>query len=118
MSRTPIVHHIAAIAGAAACALLVSGQALAVDAAAAQTLARQNNCFKCHAIDKKKDGPAWKDVAAKYKNDKDAEAKLVKHLTTGPKVKFEDGHTEDHPIVKAKSPDDTKNLADWILTLQ
>jgi hypothetical protein len=32
-------------------------------------------------------------------------------------VKFEDGHTEDHPIVKSKSPDDTKNLADWILSL-
>jgi len=52
------------------------------------------------------------------KSDKDAEAKLTKHLTTGPKAKFEDGHEEDHPIIKAKSPDDTKNLVQWILSLQ
>ncbi len=116
MNHAAIVSRIAAIAGA--CALVASSHAWAADAAAAQALARQNNCFKCHAVDKKKEGPAWKDVAAKYKNDKDAEAKLIKHLTTGPKAKFDDGHTEDHPIVKAKSPDDTKNLADWILTLQ
>jgi cytochrome c len=97
--------------------LLFSTPAFAVDAAAAQALARQNNCFKCHAVDKKKDGPAWKDVAAKLKGDKDAVAKLTKHLTTGPKVKFEDGHEEDHPILKAKTPDDTKNLVEWILSL-
>jgi len=101
----------------AAIALVMSGEALAVDAAAAQALARQNNCFKCHAVDKKKEGPAWKDVAAKMKSDKDAEAKLTKHLTTGPKVKFEDGHQEDHPVLKSKSPDDTKNLVQWILSL-
>ena len=89
----------------------------AVDEAAAQALAKKNDCFKCHAVDKKKEGPAWKDVAAKMKSDKDAEAKLTKHLTTGPKVKFEDGHQEDHPVLKSKSPDDTKNLVQWILSL-
>jgi len=100
-----------------AIALLGAGDALAVDAAAAQALARQNNCFKCHAVDKKKEGPAWKDTAAKYKGKPDAEAKLYTHLTTGPKVKFDDGHTEDHPVIKAKTPDDTKNLVSWILSL-
>jgi cytochrome c len=101
----------------AAAAMFAPGAALAADAAAAQALARQNNCFKCHAVDKKKEGPAWKDVAAKLKTDKDAEAKLTKHLTSGPKVKFEDGHEEDHPVIKSKSPDDTKNLVQWILSL-
>ncbi len=110
MNRNLIIRPAAAYAALsfAAFALLISGEALAVDAEAAQALARQNNCFKCHAVDKKKVGPAWKDVAAKMKDDKDAEAKLVKHLTTGP---------NDHPIVKAKSPDDTKNLVQWILSL-
>ena len=120
MNRKPKMHRAAlgAAVSVAAAALLFAGEALAVDAAAAQALARQNNCFKCHAIDKKKEGPAWKDVAAKLKGTKDAEAKLYTHLTTGPKVKFDDGHEEDHPIIKAKSPDDTKNLVSWILTLQ
>lgn len=101
-----------------AAAMFAPGAAIAADAAAAQALARQNNCFKCHAVDKKKEGPAWKEIAVKLRSDKDAEAKLYKHLTTGPKVKFEDGHEEDHPIIKAKSPDDTKNLVAWILSLQ
>lgn len=101
----------------AAAAVVMSGSAFAVDADAARSLARQNNCFKCHAIDKTKDGPAWKDVAAKEKGKPDAEAKLITHLTTGPKVKFPDGHEEDHPVLKSKSPDDTKNLVDWILSL-
>ena len=101
----------------AAAAMFTPASAVAVDATAAKALARQNNCFKCHAVDKKKEGPAWKEVAAKLKSDKDAEAKLTKHLTSGPKVKFDDGHEEDHPIIKAKSPDDTKNLVQWILSL-
>ena len=93
----------------AAAALFTCGPALAADAAAAQSLARQNNCFKCHDVDTKKVGPAWKEVAVKYKGNKEAEAKLVKHLTGG---------SPDHPTIKARSPDDTTNLVGWILTLQ
>ena len=52
-----------------------------------------------------------------YKGNKDADAKLYKHLTTGEKAKFDDGHEEDHPIVKSKSPDDIKNLVSWLLSL-
>ena len=97
--------------------MLSASPAVGADAAAAQALARQNNCFKCHAVDKKKEGPAWKDVAAKLKGKPDAVSILTKHLTTGPKVKFEDGHEEDHPILKAKTTEDTKNLVEWLLSL-
>lgn len=93
-----------------AAAMLAPASAHAVDADAAQGLAKQNNCFKCHAVDKEKVGPAWKDVAAKNKGNKDAEAKIIKHLTAG-------GSDGKHPVVKAKSPDEVKNLADWILSL-
>jgi cytochrome c len=104
-------------ASIAAVALLASGEALAADAAAAEGMARQNKCFMCHAVDKKKVATAWKDVAAKYKGDKDAEAKLYTHLTSGPKVKSEDGSEMTHPMVKSKNPDDIKNLVAWILSL-
>ncbi len=110
---TRIILSIAAVATS----LLLAPAALAADEAAARTLARQSNCFKCHAVDKKKEGPAWKDVAAKYKGKPDAEARLIKHITTGEKVKFDDGHEEDHAIVKSKNPDEIKNLVDWILSL-
>ena len=89
----------------------------AVDVEAAKGLARESNCFKCHGVEKKKEGPAWKEVAAKYRDKPDAEATLTKHITTGPKVKFPDGHEEDHTIVKSKNPDEIKNLVDWILSL-
>jgi cytochrome c len=46
-----------------------------------------------------------------------AEAKLVTHVTTGPKVKYPDGHEETHPEVKSKNADAVKNLVDWILSL-
>ena len=96
--------------------LLAAPAAQAVDADAAQALARQNNCLKCHGIDKKKEGPSFKETAAKYKGKADAEAHIVKHLTTGEKAKFADGHEEDHKIVKAKDPAEVKNLAGWILS--
>ncbi len=95
---------------------LGASPASAVDDDAAQALARQNNCFKCHSVDKKKDGPAFKEVAAKYKGKPDAEERIVHHLTSGEKAKFPDGHEEDHKIIKAKDPAEVKNLADWILS--
>jgi len=51
-----------------------------VDVEAAKALARQNNCLKCHAVDKDKDGPAYKKVAEKYKGKPGAEARLVEHI--------------------------------------
>jgi cytochrome c len=99
----------------AAWALGAASPAQAVDADAAQALARQNNCFKCHAVDKKKDGPSFKESAAKFKGKPDGAALIVKHLTTGEKAKFPDGHEEEHKVIKAKDPADVKNLADWIL---
>ncbi len=112
--KTTAIHH-AAVCALAVGALLGTGSAMALDAEAAQALARANNCFKCHSVDKKKDGPAYKEVAAKYKGKADAQSRLVTHLTTGEKAKFPDGHEEEHKVIKAKDPADVKNLVDWIL---
>ena len=94
-------------------------RAQAVDAEAAKSLARQNNCFKCHSVEKDKDGPAYKKVAEKFKGKADAEARLITHVTSGEKAKFPDGHEEEHKIVKTSPPKDMaqiKNLVDWILS--
>ncbi len=95
-----------------------TGAAVAVDNDAATSLARQNNCLKCHAVDKDKDGPSYKSVAAKYKGKAGAEARLIEHITTGEKAKFPDGHEEEHKMVKtspAKDMVQIKNLVQWIL---
>ena len=104
----------------AVAALGISLPAAAVDADAAKALARENNCFKCHAVEKDKDGPAYKKVAEKYKGKSEAEARLIEHLTTGEKAKFPDGHEEEHKIIKTTPPkdmDQIKNLVEWILSL-
>ncbi len=87
----------------------------AVDADAAKGLARQNSCFKCHSVDKEKDGPTFIKVAAKYRGNPKAEEKLEHHLTSGEKAKFPDGHEEDHKIINTKDKAELKNLVDWIL---
>jgi len=46
-------------------------------------LAQKSGCFVCHAIDKKSVGPAWKEVAAKYRGDAGAEAKLAAKVAKG-----------------------------------
>ena len=44
---------------------------------------KAKGCLGCHDMDKKKVGPAFKDVAAKHKGDKGAEATLVDKLKEG-----------------------------------
>jgi cytochrome c len=116
--RTTQTRHprLAALALAAGAMLALPLAAQAADDAAAEATARQNNCFKCHAVSKKKDGPAFSEVAAKYKGKADAEARLTTHLTTGEKAKFPDGHEEEHKVVKVKDPAELKNLVAWLLT--
>lgn len=84
------------------------------DDAAVESLMKKSNCFKCHAVDKKKDGPAFKETAAKYKGKADAEAKLYTHLTTNPKVKI-DGKEEEHDSLKTKDDAQIKEVIRWIL---
>jgi len=79
----PVPHQVLAVAAAFGVAVGASADAAAVDAAAAQQLARQSNCLKCHAVDRKKEGPAYKDVAAKYKGDATAVAKLTEKVKKG-----------------------------------
>jgi cytochrome c len=95
---------------------LVSSSVFAFDAETAEEIARQNSCFKCHAIEKKKDGPAYRDVAAKYRGKADAEERLIKHLTTGPTIKGRNGE-EEHRIIKTKDEEELKNVVQWILSL-
>ncbi|MCK9381683.1 MAG: c-type cytochrome [Sulfuritalea sp.] len=104
------------LVGSIAVAVSLTANA-AIDVDAAQSLAKRNDCFKCHAIDKAKKGPSYKKIAAKYKGKADGEDKVIKNITTGPKVKLEDGSEEDHKIIDTKDPKELKNLAQWLLSL-
>ena len=70
---------------------LVSGLALtavsvliaSAPAQASEELLKKNACTACHANDKKLVGPAYKEVAAKYKGQKDAAAMLAAKVKKG-----------------------------------
>ena len=89
--------------------------AYAADEAAAEALMKKSGCFKCHSVDKKKDGPAYHDVAAKLKDKPDAEQILYKHLTTHPTIKV-DGKEEKHESLKTTDDAQIKNVIAWILS--
>jgi cytochrome c len=116
--KTHRTHHRprVVLALGACAALALPSAALAADDAAAEATARQNNCFKCHALSKKKDGPSFNEIALKYKDKPGAEARLITHLTTGEKAKFPDGHEEEHKIIKVKDQAELKNLIAWLLS--
>jgi cytochrome c len=98
-----------------ASALMMPGVAYAADDAAAEALAKKSKCMTCHSVDKKKDGPSFKETAAKYKGKADAEKKLTEHLMSSPKIKV-DGKEEIHESPKTKSEAEVKNLVAWILS--
>ena len=83
--------------------------------AAVEALLKKSNCLKCHALDKKKNGPPFKETANKYRDKADAEQKLYTHLTTNPKIKIDDKE-ELHDSLKTKNEADIRNVARWILT--
>jgi cytochrome c len=101
------VHHFLILSAG----LLVSANALADGAA----VAKKSGCMTCHAVDKKVVGPSFKDVAAKYKGDNEAAAKLAKKIRSGGAGSF--GSTPMLATPASVSDDDIKNIVAWILTL-
>ncbi len=87
-------------------ALATVGLATTAPAIAQEALAKSSGCLNCHAVDTKKVGPAFKDIAAKFKGKADAEATLVAELKAG----------KTHPAQKA-SEDDLKSLVKWVLAM-
>ncbi|MEO8385098.1 MAG: c-type cytochrome [Betaproteobacteria bacterium] len=90
-------------------------RAESVDASAAEALIKKSKCGTCHSLDKKKEGPSYKETATKYKGKPDGAQKLFTHLTTSPKVKVE-GKEETHDNPKSTNEAEIKNLIAWILS--
>jgi cytochrome c len=72
--------------------------------ASAQADLAQKSCGSCHALDTKKMGPSFKDIAKKFKGNAAAEADIVTKLKTG----------KGHPAVKA-SDADLAGIVKWVL---
>ena len=91
-----------------------AGMLLAGPALADETLAKKYNCLACHQIDKKGVGPAYKEIAKKYKGQAGIEVKLAQKVKKGGAGVW--GQIPMPP--NAAAPDgDIKKLVEWILTM-
>jgi cytochrome c len=90
----------------------IAGLLIAPTASASPELARSKNCMACHAVDKKLVGPSYKDVAAKYANDKDAVTKLAKKIREGGVGSFGQIPMPANPQV---SEAEARTLATWVM---
>jgi cytochrome c len=96
-------------------ALLLSAGAFALQAQANEALANKSGCLGCHAIATKLVGPAYKDVAAKYADQADAQAMLMQSIRNGSVGKWGELPMPAHPKI---SDADLKKLATWILGIK
>lgn len=101
---------------AAAGSLMLAGQASAVDAKAAEALAQKSGCLACHSVNNKVVGPSYKDIAAKYKGDKTAEAKLIEKVKKGGSGVW--GPIPMPPNSPHVKDQDIKTIVQWILTMK
>jgi cytochrome c len=99
-----------------AAAMLAAGSAnAALDNTTADAMMKKDGCAACHAVDKKIIGPAYQDVAAKYKGDAGAAAKLAAKVKTGGVGVWGQIPMPPNSTV---SDADIKDLVTWILTLK
>jgi cytochrome c len=116
----------------ATAALMIVCTAQAQEQAQAQTaaeeaLAKQSGCFDCHSIDRKADqitpdkkliGPAFRDIAAKYKSNERARAALVETVKRGGKGNWTEAVGAPMPPYSPRLSDaEIKRLVDWALSL-
>lgn len=93
-------------------ALVASALMVSAPAFASKEIATKNACMGCHAVDKKVVGPAYKDVAAKYKGQADAVDKLAKKVKAGGSGVW---GPVPMPANAAISEADAKTVVKWIL---
>ncbi len=84
-------------------------------AQANEELATKSGCMACHKIDVKLVGPGYKEVAAKYKGDKKAEAMLIDKVKKGGMGVW---GPVPMPANASLKDEDIKTLVKWILALK
>jgi cytochrome c len=94
-------------------AVLFLGMLAAFPSYASEELAKKHACFACHTVDKKMVGPSYKDVAAKYRADKSAPAKLAEKVKKGSTGVW---GTVPMPPNAAVPDADVNALVKWILS--
>ena len=93
---------------AVAAALVVGAPLVRAD----EALAKAKGCTACHSVEKKVVGPAYAEVAKKYKGDKEAEAKLVASVLKGSQGKYGPIPMPANKVTE----EEAKKLVGWVLS--
>ncbi|WP_428839999.1 c-type cytochrome [Burkholderia dolosa] len=109
--KSRIVRRAAAAAAVGALAASAIGVAHA-DVGDGLKVARSNACMGCHAVDRKLVGPSFKDIAARYKSDPQAVAKLSKKVKEGGSGVWGAIPMPAHPRM---SDADVRAVVEWVL---
>jgi cytochrome c len=81
----------------------------------AETIAQKSGCLNCHSVQAAIIGPAYKDVAKKYKGDKTAEARLIEKVKVGGSGVW--GKMPMPPNSPQVKDDDIKTIVKWVLAI-
>jgi cytochrome c len=100
-----------------ATAALAAATVLPLTAQADLKLATSKGCTACHQVEKMFMGPAYKEVAAKYKADPKGEATMVNSILKGSSGKWKGKAMTDAMPANKVSEAEAKTLAKWILSL-
>ncbi|MCY1402911.1 Cytochrome c-551 [compost metagenome] len=77
----------------------------------ADALLTRNSCLSCHAIDKKIVGPAFQDIAARYRTLDNAQGALMESISSGSTGRWGTLPMPPFPDLK---PDELKTLAEFV----
>lgn len=86
-------------------------------AQADEAIIKKARCVSCHAVDQKRVGPAYIDVANKYRNDAGAEARLIAKVRNGGTGVWGEIPMPPNPADRL-SDEDLKKAVRWILSLK
>ncbi len=93
--------------------ILIAAMAVSAPVLANEEFAKEKKCTKCHATDRVKTGPSFREMAKKYTGQADASAKLATIIIKGFK-----GTGEEMPANPQINEADAKTFANWILSLK
>lgn len=94
--------------------------AVAAPAFADQALATSKNCMACHAVDARRIGPSYKEIAKRYAGQKDVEAMLAEKIIKGSKGAWKQELKAEvlmPPNARVK-PEEAARIVQWILGLK
>lgn len=85
-----------------------------------EALAKTKNCMACHALDTKRTGPSYKDIAKRYAGQKNIEAGLAERVIKGSRGAWSKELKAEllMPPNATVKPDEAAKIVEWILGLK